>query len=184
MSALDPQDGVEGPQDRRDERNLAGILSDQQLSEIRKVLSDPTEVGKLQKELRSINSLSKPKWITKIMSPSAYQQMHAPVLIGGQKGDIRFPLSALMDSGNTLALSVISAEVHKKMGLKLKQTEISGKNANAQPLNILGVSHTIYLRFAGLEKVFAISPLVITGLLSPLNLGAQFNFQQIGRAHV
>ena len=69
-----------------------------------------------------------------------------------------------MDSGNTLSFSQAN---HAELGLTARHANAMGQAAAAQKLSIIGVSETLELKFASIDKIFHVTPLVVQYLNSP-----------------
>ena len=105
-----------------------------------------------------------------------YRVVYAPTLIKSKTNSSWTPTLSLMDSGNMLTYVCISQQKHEEMGLSHRATNATGRAAASQSLTIIGISEPLELRFASIDKIFYISPLVVQYLNSPLNLGSKFNF--------
>ena len=92
-------------------------------------------------------------------------------------GDFTTLSMALLDSGNLLKLSVISAKLHKQLGLKLYPTSIRAKTASNAKMPILGSSEPFYIQFVSTTPTFKISPLVVKDMTTHINLGSRFFFE-------
>ena len=108
-----------------------------------------------------------------------HARMYVPTLVKAELGSGRRTrvTTALPDSGNLLARTVINAEFHKKLGIPIYNTKIWARATNQQTLEVQGVSKGIYLKFPNISKIFFVKPLVVHNLSCNLNLGAQFNFK-------
>ena len=71
--------------------------------------------------------------------------MYIPLLLcKHQVGASKVHLSlALLDSGNTLATPCMSAKLHKVLGLDVQDTIVTGKTANQQSLDVVGISQSV-----------------------------------------
>ena len=85
-------------------------------------------------------------------------------------GDFTTLSMALLDSGNLLKFSVISAKLHKQLGLKLYSTNIRAKTASNAKMPILGSSESFYIQFASTTPTFEISPLVVRDMTTHIDL--------------
>ena len=85
---------------------------------------------------------------------------------------------AYIDSGNTFA-NVISPAVMKSLGIQLEQLEpvpqlSVGTAAKGKSMKILGQAPRITLQFPGHPAKFRIRPLVLQGLVHPVNICGPF----------
>ena len=79
------------------------------------------------------------------------------------------------DIGNLLALSAVSANLHKARGLIVDKTEIYARSATKKQRKIKGINTGFYEQFLEVKKRFFIKSLVLKDLSCHLNMGAQFN---------
>ena len=84
---------------------------------------------------------------------------------------------ALIDSGNLVHSSIVSAEFWEAIGGKLDQVmdyRVGTADGQSQGLQVLGIGGSWPIFLEGMEECFILNPLVIKGLSHSVNLGLAF----------
>ena len=80
---------------------------------------------------------------------ASFSDLYAVLKIKVKPGGAFTTLSmALLDSGNLLKHAVISAKLHKQLGLQLYSTSIQAKTASNAKMPLLGSSEPFFIQFA------------------------------------
>jgi hypothetical protein len=130
--------------------------------------------GKMAAEI----ALTEEEWehLESLQGPE-YHAVYAPYSLSRAEGGPVLSGPALLDTGNTLRAEVISEDVKDRLQLKMQDTSLKGKTANAQDLRVLGRAEAVELHIPGVAQRFNIRPIVIQGMTSGVNLGSKFNFE-------
>ena len=84
---------------------------------------------------------------------------------------------ALIDSGNLVHSSIVSADFWESIGGKLAQTmdyRVGTADGQSQGLQVLGIGEPWPIFLEGMEECYILKPLVIKGLSHSVNLGFTF----------
>ena len=84
---------------------------------------------------------------------------------------------ALIDSGNLVHSSIVSAEFWDAIGGKLNQTmdyKVGTADGQSEGLQVVGIGEPWPIYLQGMEECYLLEPLVIKGLSHSVNLGLTF----------